>query len=85
MSPYTVVWLEEARDDLARLWLAASNRQAITSASDEVDRLRQTDPFAVSHHVAEGIWKLHIAPLLFAVFETDRRIEVTNIVLCLRS
>ena len=75
------MWLPEARNDLARLWLAASKRQAIAAASDEVDRLLRTHPVAVARHVAEGIWKLEVAPLLvyFAVSEEDRRVEVTNV------
>jgi plasmid stabilization system protein ParE len=39
---WTVVWLPEAQDDLARLWLAATDQKAITQAADWIDKaLRQ--------------------------------------------
>ncbi len=38
MTRYTVVWHDDARDELARLWLAASNRQSISDAANTIDR-----------------------------------------------
>ena len=35
----TVVWDPGALDELARLWMAASDPQAVTAAADEIDRL----------------------------------------------
>ena len=34
MTRYTVVWHNTARDELARLWLASSDKQAVTDAAN---------------------------------------------------
>lgn len=43
---FRVRWEDTALGELARLWLAADSpmRQRITAATDEIDRLLQTDP-----------------------------------------
>jgi len=38
MTRFTVVWHEQARDELARLWIEASDRRAIRSAAAAIDR-----------------------------------------------
>jgi len=35
---YSVVWAEEARNDLTRIWLSASDRSIVQRAGDEIDR-----------------------------------------------
>lgn len=47
---FTIIWSEGAIDDLARVWLAATDRNAITSAAGEIDRLLSTD----AHQVGES-------------------------------
>lgn len=36
---YTVNWRSKAQDELARIWLRASNRRAVTDAANRIDRL----------------------------------------------
>jgi hypothetical protein len=35
---YTVVWLTEAEDELAVLWMSSADRAAVTRAAAEIDR-----------------------------------------------
>lgn len=41
---HTVVWLPAAEEELAELWLTASDRDAITRASLEIECLLRIDP-----------------------------------------
>jgi hypothetical protein len=38
---YTVIWLPDAEDELAALWLDAKYRDAVTRASDVLERRLQ--------------------------------------------
>ena len=44
MKRYTVVWHQLAKDDLAKIWLAATDRRAVTSAADRIDVLLANNP-----------------------------------------
>jgi hypothetical protein len=41
---YTVVWWPVAEAQLARLWVQATDRQAVTDASNRIDRVLRDDP-----------------------------------------
>jgi hypothetical protein len=42
--PFTVVWLPAALRQLAALWNASADRNALTRAADRFDRLLRFDP-----------------------------------------
>jgi hypothetical protein len=35
---YTVVWEEDALDDLAQIWMQSANRNSVNAASNQVDK-----------------------------------------------
>ena len=82
MTRFTVVWLHEARNELADCWLAASDRSAITGAANLVDRQLAVDPSNRGVYVSENLWRIDIEPLrvYFSIAQDDRLVEVTNIV-----
>ena len=41
---WTVVWLKGAESDLAAIWNAGPDRQAVADASNSIDSLLQRDP-----------------------------------------
>jgi hypothetical protein len=41
---YHVLWLPAAEQELARIWLNAADRSAVTSASNRMDRRLQSNP-----------------------------------------
>ena len=43
---YAVDFSSRAEDELAQLWVNASDRNAVTSAADEIERLLASDPLA---------------------------------------
>jgi hypothetical protein len=51
---YTVVWLPDAEDELAALWLDAHNRDAVTRVSDVLDRRLQLAVTSLQERFAGG-------------------------------
>ena len=41
---YTVIWTDPAEQNLAAVWMAAPDRNAVTSAANIVDQLLAEDP-----------------------------------------
>lgn len=78
---FTVVWLDEAMDQLAQIWLDADDRAQIASSSNTIDALLSINPAMQGEVVAEGLRKLRVPPLsvLFSVREADRVVEVANV------
>jgi hypothetical protein len=59
---YTVVSSPAADAALARIWLQASDRDAVTRASDEIDRALRSAP--LTQGIAQnGSYSLTVAPL----------------------
>ena len=77
---YTVVWLPSAQDELARIWLGSSDRQAVTAASNHADRTLRTDPEAKGSSLP-GRHLLWIPPLAltFEVSPDDRMVKVVQV------
>ena len=62
---YTVRWTRKARlQQLAQVWLDAPERNAVTAAANEVDRLLATDPAGQGESRAGGLRVLIVEPLL---------------------
>jgi len=82
MAAYTVVWLREAEDQLAEIWLDAQNRQAVTSAQARIDAALASEPARKGMELSEGLRRL-IDPPLKAYFEVDEgshRVQVTAVI-----
>jgi hypothetical protein len=75
---YTVLWKPDAEDALAALWISSPNREALTAAANEIDRLLRTDPTARGEPRSGGRRLLICPPLavVFQVRESDRFVDV---------
>jgi mRNA-degrading endonuclease RelE of RelBE toxin-antitoxin system len=84
VTRYAVVWHQEAQHGLARLWLDAPDRTAISQATEAVDQDLRADPAAKGALVAEDLRRLIIPPLrvLFSVSEADRMVWVLAVARC---
>lgn len=82
MTRYTVVWEEDIKSDLARIWLNSSQRSAVAIASDAIDRELAEEARVKGTIVTEGLRALTKPPLrvLFAVRGDDRIVEVVRVV-----
>ncbi len=78
MNRYTVVWVKSAHDELVMLWIAGSDRNAITAATHEIDRQLSTSPSLKGEPLREGLRALTVTPLrvAFSVDDDDRRVEI---------
>jgi plasmid stabilization system protein ParE len=77
---YTVVWLDQALNDLARIWMQAADPLAVRDASNEVDRQLADDPETKGEEFY-GDRLLVVLPLqvVFRVRPDDRIVEVLNV------
>ncbi len=78
---YTVVWIPSAEQDLAELWLIATDRAAVTQAANEIDRLLRHDPEQQGESRSDGVRVLLVAPLgvQFEVLSDDRLVRVLHV------
>ncbi len=83
MTRYTVVWKYSAQIELARLWLAAADRQAMTSAANDIDTELGRDATTKGVFADASLRELSVPPLrvLFNISEPDRLVTVTNVIL----
>jgi plasmid stabilization system protein ParE len=77
---YTVVWSVAAQNELARIWLQASDRQAVTKAANRIDAILAVSPETKGEEFYRD--RLIVDPplhVVFAVSPDDRRVEVLHI------
>lgn len=60
---WTVVWLPEAKKDLALLWMHATNRNRITSAANYIDKRLARSPTIEGESRGDGQRLLIVPPL----------------------
>jgi plasmid stabilization system protein ParE len=75
---YTVVWLPAARNALADIWNRATDRQAVTDASNRIDRLPSRD----AHRVGRPFngRRLLIEPPLVVVFRVSPQDRLATVI-----
>jgi hypothetical protein len=81
MRGFTVVSWPPAQRDLAELWIAAVDRQAIADAANLIELLLSKLPSAAGFEIAEGLRGLVEEPLYvqFSVDEADRIVTVGSV------
>jgi plasmid stabilization system protein ParE len=81
MTRFTVVWKRDAEDDLAQIWLGASDRSAVSTATSAIDRALADDPEIKGAPIAEGLRRLVVPPLIavFWISADDRRVHIDAI------
>lgn len=78
---FTVVWLPSAEQELARLWLTASDRAQVGEIADRIDATLSRDPLAIGESRG-GHTRIVIAPpltILYDVDEPNRLVRVWNL------
>ncbi len=81
MIRFTVIWGNEAQDELSTLWMNAEDRQAIADAANSIDRQLAYDAESQGEDIAEGLRRITVPPLaaLFDVETEDRKVSVSAI------
>ena len=78
---YTVVWVADAEEEIARLWVDAPDRAAIAVAADAIDAALRRDPYGVGESREGRRRILIVSPLAvtYTVKQDDSLVEVTKI------
>jgi hypothetical protein len=76
-----VVWTPTAERDLAQIWLRATDRKAISAASNRIDALLSRDAGSRGYSVFDTVRELIVSPLgvNFDVSENDRLVYVVTV------
>jgi plasmid stabilization system protein ParE len=79
---YTVIWVPSAEGQLAEIWMAAGDREAVTVASDRIERTLADAPTTAGESRPDGFRILIELPLVvyFQVIEDDRLVRVLRVV-----
>lgn len=74
---YMVIWLPDAQDQLAELWMNATDRNAVTQATHQIDQILAQDP-SMAGEDFYGDRLLIVPPLqiVFAIRPEDLIVEV---------
>jgi hypothetical protein len=77
---YTVTWRETARQQLARVWMRASDKDAVNRAANRIDRLLTVDPDTKGRDYF-GDRVLTVAPVwaLYTVRPDDGIVEILQV------
>jgi hypothetical protein len=78
---WTVVWRPPTEDNLADLWVDASDRNAISQAADTIDQILRSDPYAFGESRSGNTRILIIEPLavVYDVLPDDCLVMVTSV------
>jgi hypothetical protein len=79
MIRYTVVWSQQALDQVVTLWIEQPrDRQDLAQAVAETDTARSRDPFQAGRPLHEGIFVVALAVMrcLYTIREDERTVDV---------
>jgi plasmid stabilization system protein ParE len=75
---YTVRWKRTALDQLAEIWLAASDRAAVNMAVEEIDQLLASQPSETGESRSEDV-RIYFCPPLGVFFELDEKSSTVHV------
>jgi hypothetical protein len=78
---YSVTWLPDAENELATIWMGAPDRDAVTTASAELDRRLADDPLNEGESRSNGRRIAFLTPLaiLYRVHPQTKTVVVTRV------
>ena len=78
---YMVSWRQHALNELAQIWMNASDPQAVTDASNRLDVALRDDPDQTAILMSGGDWLMIELPLavIFRIFPPDCRVVVSRV------
>jgi hypothetical protein len=78
MNRFRVEWEPAAEDELARIWLQASDPTAVTAAQAQGDQLLSRDPIKYGRHLSEGLYGIDLPPLTltYTIDLANRLVEI---------
>ena len=77
---FTVIWSQAAQSQLAELWVNATDRNAVTRASHQIDQLLAIDPDQQGIDFY-GDWLLVVTPLqvVYRIIPADMQVVIDRV------
>jgi plasmid stabilization system protein ParE len=78
---FSVVWRRSAEQELAEIWLIASDRNRVTDAARDIDELLKTRPLESGESRGDEFRVLFVEPVgvFYRVDEADLRVTVLQV------
>lgn len=78
---YSVIWLPDAEQELADLWLNSTDRGALTNAAAVLDQLLERDPANEGESRPNDRRILFAPPLaaIYRLYPSERRVDVLHV------
>ena len=79
---YRVAWTEPAEEELAAVWLAATDRSAVTKMTNYYERLLSFDPLNVGESRESSLSRIVYSSLLglyFEVIPDDEKVLIHSV------
>ena len=79
---YEVIWQRAAENDLAGIWTAANDREAVTQAAAEIDARLAYEPLRLGESRTSSVHRIVSNPPIvveFEVIEDDKRVIVQGV------
>lgn len=81
MNPFTVRWTKAALDQLAEIWLAHSDREAVSRASHFIEQQLASNASNAGAELHEGLRVIKVAPLRAIYLVEERTVEIARVTL----
>jgi pimeloyl-ACP methyl ester carboxylesterase len=75
---FALHWPLPVENYYALAWMMAADQSAVVAARRTIDRLLAANPHTHGRHLAEGLWKIAVPPLLVH-FEIDDPASVVTV------
>jgi plasmid stabilization system protein ParE len=81
MNPYGYEWSESAQNRLIEIWINAQDRNAVSRADSQAEKILKQQPRTAGRELSEGLWQIIVPPLkIFYEIDEDKRIvTVTHV------
>jgi hypothetical protein len=81
MNSFTVDWTPAAEDELADIWLQATDRNAVTAAQAALEKRLEQDPTGYGQHHSEGLYSITVPPLhaFYSIDFARQFVQVTDV------
>jgi hypothetical protein len=81
VTPHEVFWPINILADMGRIWMFATDEQAITDAYDHINRSLKADPYGNGRHRSEGLYLIEAAPLAatYVVNDETRTVIIRSV------
>jgi plasmid stabilization system protein ParE len=78
---FNVRWKRTAKDQLASIWITATDRAAVTTAAQQIDALLETNPASRGESRSGSLRVLDELPLavVFKVLEQEAKVIVLSV------